>query len=71
MTPSKDQHSFSKMFDELERISKEFEQQDKLDIDASLKKFERGLEIASLLKKRLSDVELQVKKIKEKFSDPT
>lgn len=65
---TKDSQSFSKLFEELEKITQEFEHQENLDIDDSLKKFERGLEIASTLKKRLVDVELKVKKIKEKFA---
>lgn len=67
--PTKDTQSFSKLFEELEKITKEFEDQGNIDIDESLKKFERGLEISHLLKKRLADVELKVKKIKEKFSN--
>ena len=38
-----------------------------LDLDAGLKKFERGLELASELKKKLAEVENKVEEIKSKF----
>lgn len=62
----KDQ-SFSKAFDELEKITKRFEE-GKFDLDEGLQQFERGLELAALLKKKLSEVENTVEVIKKKFS---
>ena len=61
--------SFAKAFEELEEITKWFDLETSLDLDQGLKKFERGLELASLLKKRLSDVEIKVEEIKEKFKE--
>ncbi len=58
--------AFADLMKELEEIVEWFDQ-DNLDIDASLSKFERGLEIAETLKKRLDGVENKVTKIKAKF----
>ena len=38
-----------------------------MDLDKGLKQFERGLELASLLKEKLSEVENKVVEIKKKF----
>ncbi len=65
MPPKKD--SFQDLFAELEKIVKELEHGE-LDLDESLKKFERGLELAATCKKRLSDIENRVVEIKKKFS---
>lgn len=59
---------FSKGFQELEDITRWFDSQETLDLDAGLKKFERGLELASELKKKLTEVENKVEEIKQKFS---
>lgn len=61
--------NFAKAFEELEQITKWFDSQDQLDLDRGLKQFERGLELASELKKKLSEVENKVEEIKKKFSD--
>lgn len=58
---------FSKGFQELEEITRWFDSQEQLDLDAGLKKFERGLELASELKKKLTEVENKVEEIKQKF----
>ncbi len=58
--------NFAKAFEELEKITREFESET-LDIDEGLKKFERGLELARKLKSKLQDIENKVEKIKKKF----
>ncbi len=63
--------SFAKDFEELEHITQWFDSQDQLDLDLGLKQFERGLELASQLKKKLSEVENKVEEIKQKFSSAT
>ena len=68
MTKKKD-IDFSKGFQELEEITRWFDAQEALDLDAGLKKFERGLELASELKKKLTEVENKVEEIKQKFSN--
>lgn len=67
MTKIKKDDSFQSAFDELERIVKKFEE-GKLDLDESLKLYERGLELAAQCKKRLSSIENSVKEINAKFS---
>ena len=67
MTKKKDV-DFSKGFEELEQITQWFDSQETLDLDAGLKKFERGLELATELKKKLAEVENRVEEIKSKFS---
>ena len=63
---SKDQ-SFAKTFEELEKITQSFEK-GSFDLDEGLKQFERGLELAAALKKKLSDIENKVEVIKKKFA---
>jgi len=58
---------FAELFKELEDITKKFEDRTNEDLDASVKEFERGLEIAQELKGRLQDIELKVKKIQAKY----
>ncbi|MFA5185847.1 MAG: exodeoxyribonuclease VII small subunit [Patescibacteria group bacterium] len=56
-----------KGFKELEEISAWFERGE-TDLDQGLQKFERAMEIADALKKRLSVAENKVKEIKKKFN---
>lgn len=58
---------FAKSFEELEKITQWFDSEEHLDLDKGLKQFERGLELASLLKEKLSEVENKVTEIKKKF----
>lgn len=58
---------FAKSFEELEKITQWFDSEEHLDLDKGLKQFERGLELASLLKQKLSEVENKVIEIKKKF----
>jgi exodeoxyribonuclease VII small subunit len=66
---SKKTFSFAQSFQELEEITSWFDSQENADLDQGLKKFERGLELASQLKKKLSEVENKVEEIKKKFSE--
>lgn len=56
----------AKGFKELEDISAWFERGE-TDLDQGLKKFERAMEVADVLKKRLAQAENKVKEIKKKF----
>ena len=67
MTAKKKATNFTESFQELEEITRWFDSQEQLDLDAGLKKFERGLELASELKKKLAEVENKVEEIKSKF----
>lgn len=68
MTAKKKELNFSEAFKELEEITSWFDSEEQLDLDSGLKKFERGLELAEDLKKKLAEVENKVEEIKEKFS---
>lgn len=59
--------NFAKAFSELEEITQWFDSQDGVDLDEGLKRFERGLELAGALKKKLAEVEQNVEHIKQKF----
>ena len=66
--PAKKQPTFAKAFAELEELTQWFETQE-VDLDEGLKKFERGLELAAICKKKLSEVENKVEKLKVTFND--
>ncbi len=59
--------TFGEAFQELEAITEWFETQD-VDLDEGVKKFERGLELAKMLKEKLAEVENTVVTLKKKFS---
>jgi len=61
-----DKVDFGAKLQELETITEWFES-DKVDLNAALTKFERGMELASELKKELGEVENRVEKIKQRF----
>ncbi len=58
--------NFQKAFEELEMIMEWFERGE-TDLDEGLKKFERGLELASVCKEKLSEIENKVVEIKGKY----
>ena len=64
---AKKETSFAEAFQELETITAWFESAE-VDLDEGLKKFERGLELANVCKKKLSDVENKVVELKKKFN---
>ena len=70
MSVKKDKQNFQEAFSELEALVQEFEKGE-MDLDDSLKKFERGLELAAQCKERLSVIENKVKEIKAKFGSLT
>ncbi|MBI4714029.1 exodeoxyribonuclease VII small subunit [Candidatus Uhrbacteria bacterium] len=68
MSPKKKIIDFASSFEELENITQWFDSTDNVDVEVGLKKFEHGLELASELKKKLSEVENKVEEIKKKFT---
>ncbi len=58
---------FAKAFEELEAITEWFERGD-ADLEEGLKKFERGLELASACREKLTEVETKVKEIRLKYT---
>ena len=59
--------NFAKDFKELEELTAWFEKEE-VDLEEGLKKFERGLELASSLKTYLQKIDHKVKEIKAKFT---
>lgn len=59
--------AFAEAFKELEELTEWFEQ-DNIDLDDGLKRFERGLELAEICKKKLAEVENKVTTLKKKFN---
>ena len=59
---------FTDAYKELEEIIDWFEKEE-VDLEAALKKFERGLELAKKCKTRLREVENRVTEIKAKFGE--
>lgn len=60
--------NFARSFEELEKIVKELES-GQIDLDEGLKKYERGLELASVCQNKLKEVENKVQLIKAKFDE--
>lgn len=58
--------SLASAFADLEKIAEEFENET-IDLEGGITKLEKGLELAAFLKKRLSEMENKVNKIKEKY----
>ncbi|MBI4090291.1 MAG: exodeoxyribonuclease VII small subunit [Candidatus Kerfeldbacteria bacterium] len=63
---SKKPLTFSEAMAELEKITTELEGET-LDLDQTIAKFERGLELSQQLKLKLKNVEQRVEKIRKKF----
>lgn len=65
--PLKKSVNYQALSSELDTIMGELQRED-LDVDAALKHYERGLEIATLLEDYLKTAENTVKQLKSKFS---
>lgn len=59
--------SFAKDFEQLERIVARFEEEETVDLDKSVKEFEKGLQLAEKLKKMLDGVENSIQTLKSKY----
>lgn len=70
MTAKKDSLSFTKGYEELEKIVADFEARE-LDLEKDLPRFERGLQLAGLLQKRLKQIENKVMEIEKRFAAKT
>lgn len=68
MPPKKDPSTIdvAKGFQELEEIASWFERGE-ADLDKGLEKFDRAMQVADVLKKRLALAENKVKEIKKKY----
>lgn len=65
---SKEQLNFTQSYEELEKIVADFESRE-LDLEKDLPRFERGLELAQKLQKRLKEIENKVISIEKKFTE--
>jgi len=66
MPKKKEQFNFGKGFEELESIVQDFESRE-IDLEKDLPRFERGLELAQKLQKRLKEIENTVTSIEANF----
>jgi exodeoxyribonuclease VII small subunit len=64
---TKESFNFTKGYEELEKIVADFESRE-LDLERDLPRFERGLELAAKLQRRLGQIENKVIEIEKKFS---
>lgn len=62
------QASLSESFNELERLVEEFEKGD-IDLEKGIPQFKKGLALASMLKKRLQEIENEIHEIKVEFEE--
>ncbi len=61
------QFNFTEGYEELEKIVADFEARE-IDLEKDLPRFERGLQLASQLQKRLKQIENKVVEIEKKFA---
>lgn len=59
--------NFAKAYSELEKIVNEFESRE-IDLEKDLPKFERGMELAGQLQKKLREMENKVVEVEKKFA---
>jgi len=64
---SKETLNFTQGYEELEKIVADFESRE-LDLEQDLPRFERGLELAAKLQKRLEQIENKIVEIEKKFT---
>ncbi len=64
---AKKELTFTEAFQQLDTLSKEFEQQD-IDLETSVHYLEKGLELAAICKGKLSEVENKVTQIQETYN---
>lgn len=68
MPKKKEQFNFSQAYSELEKIVNEFESRE-IDLEKDLPKFERGMELAAQLQKKLREMENKVIDIEKRYGD--
>ena len=58
--------NFTKAYQEVEEINEWF-QEEEIDLDEALKKYERGMELVNKCKERLKEAENKFEEIKKKY----
>ncbi len=61
---------FSKAFEELETLTKEFERGE-VGLEEGIKKFERGVHLSKICKSKLQEVENKIHQVKRTFDEET
>jgi|WetSurSiteA1Bulk_404760.scaffolds.fasta_scaffold1084599_1 exodeoxyribonuclease VII small subunit len=61
-------YTIKEAFEELDKISSDLESEE-LEVEEMLPKYKRGLELIQFIKKRLSEVKIEIKKIKEEYQE--
>ena len=65
---AKKELTFKKAFQDLEELTQEFESGE-LDLETSIKKFEKALELSHICKTKLKEIENEIIEIKEKYEN--
>lgn len=68
MASKNQKFNFTKGYQDLEKIVEDFESRE-LDLEKDLPQFEKGLELAKKLQKRLKEINNTVVEIEKKFSE--
>lgn len=61
--------TLQKKLEELEKLSAEFSQDEELDLEVAVIKYEEAAKLLNEVKKELSSMELKINEIKEKYED--
>ena len=70
MSPKSKKINFNSAYEELQKITNEFEGGE-LDLEDSIPKFKRALELSKLLQSRLNELENEVKTLKSEYGEDT
>ncbi len=65
---SKEKFNFTKAYQEIEEINRWFQQED-IDLEEGLKKYQRGLKLVKECRQRLKETENQLKEIKKEAGE--
>lgn len=63
----KKQQSIQQAYEELQDIVSQFENED-INLESSVEKFKRGLELSTYLQKKLNSIKTEVEEVKAKFN---
>lgn len=61
-------YTIKEAFEELDKITADLEGEN-LEVEQMIPKYKRGLELIQFIKKRLNEVKIEIKKIKEEYKE--
>lgn len=61
-------YTIKEAFEELDKITTDLEGEN-LEVEQMIPKYKRGLELIQFIKKRLNEVKIEIKKIKEEYKE--